>query len=109
VQSCIAAAHTRRSRWKSTSRRNRPTPWNPGGAKATDEVEEGRRMARKSIPTVLPRVAFLSFISWATLSHDECVHPQTVEDTSRHPIDAPLTVSANPHYFQDSRGTAMTL
>lgn len=66
-------------------------------------------MARKSNSPVLRRVVFLLLVSVATLSHGVFVQAQTAADAAEHSIDAPLAVSANPHYFQDSHRTAITL
>jgi hypothetical protein len=51
----------------------------------------------------------LWIISLAAYSLCAALHSQSPAKVAPHPIAGPLTVTANARYFQDSRGTALTL
>ena len=67
-------------------------------------------MAKRSDFLALRGVYFLSLVfSLAAFSGCARVYAQSPTKAVPHPIAGPLTVSANARYFQDSRGTALTL
>lgn len=66
-------------------------------------------MTRKFHFYALCRVVFFGLISLPSMSDGPSAEAQTAADSSPRPIVAPLTVSANSHYFQDGHGVAITL